>query len=250
MANDYYGEIRAKTETSADLYFYGDIVSSWWGAWDEEDQWPEKVRAFLDEIKGAQNLNIYINSGGGSCFAGMAIYNMLSRHKAYKTVYVDGLAASMASIIALCGNRIVIPANAWMMIHQPWSYVVGNADDMLTEAECLLKVEEGMLNTYCANTRPGIRRGEVEAMMKTETWLTGEDAAKYFNVETTPAGTAAAWIDSEHYARYKNMPQSAADQNAPKLPAATTCSTKNDPAVINAAKAKLRLSLSLSRRTS
>ena len=93
-------QIKNQTDTSADLHFYGDIVSSWWGAWDDADQYPEKVKDFLDEAKG-KDLNIYVNSGGGSVFAGMAIYNMIKRHQGHKTVYVDGLAGSIASVIAL-----------------------------------------------------------------------------------------------------------------------------------------------------
>ncbi len=200
---EYYGEIRAQTDDSADLFFYGDIVSSWWGAWDDDDQWPGKVKEFLDGIKGKSNLNIYINSGGGSV---MAIYNMLARHKAKKTVHVDGLAASMASIIALAGDRVIIPANAWLMIHQPWSYTWGNADEMEKEVKALRSIEQGMLNTYAAKGKQGVTRDQLFTMMKGETWLTGDEAAKYFNVEVAAASNAAAWLPSEHYGRYKNKP--------------------------------------------
>lgn len=81
-----------QTETSADLYFYGDIVSDWWGAWQDEDQYPDAIKNFLSEQEG-KDLNIYVNSGGGSVFAGIAIYNMIKRHaaKANVKVYVDGL---------------------------------------------------------------------------------------------------------------------------------------------------------------
>ncbi len=98
-------EIRNETQTSADLYFYGDIVSDWWGAWQNEDQYPEAVKNFLSEQEG-KSLNIYINSGGGSVFAGIAIYNMIKRFAEKNTVqvYVDGLAGSIASVIAFAGN--------------------------------------------------------------------------------------------------------------------------------------------------
>ena len=94
-----------ETATSADLYFYGDIVSDWWGAWQDEDQYPDAVKNFLAEHQG-KDLNIYINSGGGSVFAGIAIYNMLKRHQGKKTVYVDALAGSIASVIAFAGDKI------------------------------------------------------------------------------------------------------------------------------------------------
>lgn len=111
-------EVKNSTETSADLFFYGDIVSSWYGAWDDTDQYPEKVRDFLKEHEN-KDLNIYINSGGGSVFAGMAIYNMLKRHNGQKTVYIDGLAGSISSVIAMAGDRIVVPKNSFLMIHKP-----------------------------------------------------------------------------------------------------------------------------------
>lgn len=121
-----------QTETSADLYFYGDIVSDWWGAWQDEDQYPDAIKNFLSEQEG-KDLNVYVNSGGGSVFAGIAIYNMIKRHaaKANVKVYVDGLAGSIASILAFAGSEPPeIPSNAFLMIHNPWSYCEGNAADM------------------------------------------------------------------------------------------------------------------------
>ena len=108
-------EIKNQTENSADLYFYGDIVSSWWGAWDDTDQYPEAVKNFLDGVKG-KDLNIHINSGGGSVFAGITIYNMLKNHSGFKTVYIDGLAASIASVIALAGDKVVMRTGSSLMI--------------------------------------------------------------------------------------------------------------------------------------
>src|SRR5690606_3727010 len=148
-------QIKNFTETSADLYFYGDIVSSWCGAWDDTDQYPSAVRDFLNETKG-KDLNIYINSGGGSVFAGMAIYNMLKRHEGFKTVYVDGLAASIASIIALAGDKVVIPSNAYFMIHKPWSWGMGDANDFRQIAESLDVIEVGIMNVYQEHMKDGI----------------------------------------------------------------------------------------------
>ena len=98
-------EIKNMTDVSADLYFYGDIVSDWWGAWQNEDQYPDAIKNFLSQAEG-KDLNVYVNSGGGSVFAGMAIYNMIKRHgeKNKVKVYVDGLAGSIASVIAFAGT--------------------------------------------------------------------------------------------------------------------------------------------------
>ena len=199
-------EIKNFTDTTCDLYFYGDIVDSWSGAWDDTDQYPQAIKEFLDEAKD-KNINIYINSGGGSVFAGMAIYNMLKRHKGYKTVYVDGLAGSIASVIALAGDKIIIPKNAYMMIHKPWCTCGGNANDFREMANTLDKVEQGILNVYKDNLASEMLYDEIVEMVNNETWLTGEEAAKYFaNVEIVEPLQLVA-CTSDLYSKYINTPK-------------------------------------------
>ena len=141
-------EFKNATETSVDLYFYGDIVSDWWGARQEEDQYPEAIKNFLAEANG-KDLNIYINSGGGSVFAGIAIYNMLKRYPGKKTVHVDALAGSIASVIAFSDSEApTIPSNAYLMIHKPWAGCEGNAIEMRKMADTLDAVEAGILSVY------------------------------------------------------------------------------------------------------
>ena len=187
-------EIRNETQTSADLYFYGDIVSDWLGAWQEEDQYPDAIKNFLKDQEG-KDLNIYINSGGGSVFAGIAIYNMLQR-KATKNkvqVYVDGIAGSIASIIAFAGSEPPkIPSNAYLMIHNPWSACVGNSNDLRKMAEDLDAITVGMVNTYMDHAKEGVTAEQIKELMDAETWLNGEEAAEYFDVEVTGAKEYAA----------------------------------------------------------
>ena len=137
-------EVKNVTESTADLYFYGDIVSSWWGAWDDTDQYPESVKKCMDKAKG-KDLNIYINSGGGSVFAGMTIYNMIKRHEGNTTVYIDGLAGSIASVIALAGDRVVMRTGSTFMIHKPLFALWGgyNADDFRKMAQDLDVIQAG-----------------------------------------------------------------------------------------------------------
>lgn len=194
------------TDNTADLHFYGDIVSSWWGAWDDTDQYPESVKSFLDTVKG-KDLNIYINSGGGSVFAGMAIYNMIKRHDGYKKVYVDGLAASIASIIALAGDEVIIPANAFFMIHKPWIMAMGNANDLRKSADTLDVIERGALNIYEEHLKDGISIETIQQMVEEETWLTGEEASEYFNINVTDSVEAVACV-SDMFNEYSRMPQS------------------------------------------
>lgn len=194
-----------ETLTSADLYFYGDIVSDWYGAWTDSDQYPEAIRDFLKEQDG-KNLNIYINSGGGSVFAGIAIYNMLKRHRGFKTVYVDGMAASIASVIALAGDRIVIPSNAFLMIHKPWAACMGNADDCRKMAEDLDAIETGIINVYKEHLSKGADISDIQKMVAEETWLNGEEAAKYFNTEVGEAKKYAAKL-TDSASAYMKIPK-------------------------------------------
>ncbi|MCF8947610.1 Clp protease ClpP [Clostridioides difficile] len=198
-------EIKNETKDNAELYFYGDIVSSWLGAWDDTDQYPESIKKFLDNVKG-KDLDIYINSGGGSVFAGMAIYNMLKRHKGFKTVYIDGLAASIASVIALAGDKVIIPSNAYFMIHKPWCNVYGNSNELREQAEILDKIEEGIINVYSENLSLDVNIEDIKNMLNNETWLTGEEAIKYFNMEISDNVNAVACL-SEMYDKYLKVPK-------------------------------------------
>ena len=198
--------VKNSTLQTADLYFYGEIVSDWWGAWDDLDQYPEAIRDFLTEHEG-KDLNIYVNSGGGSVFAGLAIYNMLLRHKGKKTVYVDGIAASIASVIALAGDEIIIPSNAFMMIHKPTLSCSGNADDLRKTAEDLDAVETGIINIYKAHLAEGANIETVKELVAAETWLNGEEAAKYFNITVSEAKTYAAQLAGDVMNQYRNTPK-------------------------------------------
>lgn len=212
--------VKNETLTSADLYFYGDIVSDWWGAWADSDQYPEAIRDFLKEQEG-KNLNIYINSGGGSVFAGIAIYNMLKRHSGYKTVYVDGMAASIASVIALAGDRVIIPSNAFLMIHKPYAACIGNAEECRKLASDLDAIETGILNIYKEHLADGVDIADIQKMVAEETWLNGEEAAKYFTVEVGAAKEYAAKF-TDTVSAYAKVPKEiiksarAADNTAEK----------------------------------
>ncbi|VIF26927.1 protease subunit of ATP-dependent protease [Clostridioides difficile] len=209
MASDNLKEflkVKNSTETNADLFFYGDIVCDEWDARTEEDQYPLAIKDFLAQEQG-KDLNIYINSGGGSVFAGMAIYNMLKRHEGFKTVYVDGIAASIASVIALAGDRVVIPQNAYFMIHKPWIGLCGayNSDKLIKAAEDLDRIEEGILNVYQDNLKEEIDIEEIKEKLSEETWFTGKEASNYFNFEVDEKKEVAACV-SDYFDKYNKVP--------------------------------------------
>ena len=198
-------EVKNETATSADLYFYGDIVSDWWGAWQEEDQYPEAIKNFLSGQQG-KSLNIYINSGGGSVFAGIAIYNMIRRFAETNavSVTVDGLAGS----IAFAGNTPPkIPSNAFLMIHNPFALVEGNAADLRKMADDLDVITTGILNVYMEHVKEGVTEDQIRALMDAETWLNGRDAAEYFNIETTESVAEIAAASGGYVARARNVPK-------------------------------------------
>ncbi|MCC0653644.1 Clp protease ClpP [Clostridioides difficile] len=199
-------EIKNQNENSAELFFYGDIVSeSWLSEWYEDDKCPSDVSKFLEELEGVKNINVHVNSGGGSAFAGLAIYNQLKRYNANITTYIDGLAASIASVIAMAGNRIVMPENALLMIHKPLSWCGGNADDFKKEIEVLDTCQKSILNVYMTKAKSNIKEEEINDLINNETWLTGEEAARYFEIELEGTVNTVA-CSSDYFNKYRNIP--------------------------------------------
>lgn len=193
------------TDESEDLYIYGDIVSSWWGAWVDEDQYPFNVKDFI-ESAGGKKINVHINSGGGSVFGGMAIYNLLRNYEGEVVTYIDGEAASIASVIALSGDRIVMRTGSALMIHKPSYCVFGgyNADDLRSMANDLDEIQKAIMQVYRENKAPDADEAEIENMVNAETWLVSEEAVKYFDRIEVEAAEAVAMASSDfiaHYAR-------------------------------------------------
>ena len=205
-------EIKNQTENSADLCFFGDINSESLGEWQKyypEDKAPQDVKEFLDQLENVSKINVHINSGGGSVFGGIAIYNMLKRFDAEITVYVEGLAASIASVIAMAGDKIIIPANAQMMIHKPSSCAWGNADEMRKEADILDGCQKAILTTYMEHAKEGVTEEQINDLINAETWKNGEEWQEYFDIEVSESSQAAA-AASDFYDKYNNLPENIA----------------------------------------
>jgi ATP-dependent protease ClpP protease subunit len=133
------------------------------------------VKRELDGFGEVKNIKIRINSNGGSVTDGFAIYNLLHEHSAYKTVHIDGIAASMASIIAMAGDHISQPSNAFLMIHNPFVYTVGDSKQLQKDAELLDKMKKEAIKVYKTHAKDKTDE-EISQMMDDEMWLTGEDA--------------------------------------------------------------------------
>ena len=140
-----------------------------------------------DALKEAENkeVHVHINSFGGNIYAGIAISNMIKNHKSKTIAYIDGIAASAASIIAFGCDEIILPSNAYLMIHRAWGRVSGNAGELEKYIEVLNKLDEGLVNAYMEKAIEGITREQIYDFMKEEKWFTGEDAPGVFNIKTS-----------------------------------------------------------------
>lgn len=165
------------TAKSIDINIYGPVVDSSW--WDDGVVTPKQIQDVLQGAGNVSQINVHINSPGGSVFAGQAIHNMLKQHPANVTVYIDGLAASIASIIAMSGNKIVMPPGAMMMIHNPLVTMYGSyeASEMRDTADFLDKIKESLVATYMSR-KTNKSKDEIVALMDATTWYTAQDALK------------------------------------------------------------------------
>lgn len=165
----------------------------------------KSVAKALEPHAKAKSIAVHINSPGGSAFDGITIYNLLHQHKANVTVYVDGLAASAASIIAMAGDSIVMAENAMMMIHNASGITMGNADDHRKMADTLDTIDTQIVATYTSRT--GLDADEVATMMDGEKWLTANEAVELgFATDIAEAKKVAAHFDPTILNQFKNVP--------------------------------------------
>jgi ATP-dependent Clp protease protease subunit len=154
-----------------EVLLYGPIgYTTWWG----DEVTPKQFKADLDALGDVDEIVVRIDSGGGDMFASHAIYSMLRSHPAKVTTYVDGLAASGASLVAMAGETVTMPQNAMMMIHGPRMFLYGTSADLRKAADELDQMRESMVPVYEAKC--GKTREEIIAIMDAETWYTAAEA--------------------------------------------------------------------------
>lgn len=176
-------ELKQAVEGTLELYIYGDVEGDCYDWWTDEIVESEtSANHFRDELArypNARQINIYINSYGGSVFEGTAVYNQLRRHPAHKTVYIDGFACSIASVIAMAGDTIVMPKNALMMIHNMWMGVCGNAAELRKAADDLDVINAAGRSAYLTKAGDKLSEEKLAEMMDAETWLTAEQCIEF-----------------------------------------------------------------------
>lgn len=168
IKNDRTGfKIRNKTTTVSEIIIYKDIGKNAW--WDEMLSAEDFAKELNDIPDTVNTLEVRINSNGGDVFEGITMYSRLLNHPAEVHVYVDGIAASIASIIAMAGDKIFMNVGSTIMIHKPWTFALGNSDDLENTIQRLEDVEDRLINIYRKKT--GIERDELRQMLRDETWM-------------------------------------------------------------------------------
>lgn len=209
--NKKFWNFKALDEKMGELTLYGEISDiSWWG----DEVTPKQFKEDLDALGDIDVLNVYINSPGGDVFAGQTIHSILKRHQAKVNVYVDGLAASIASVIAIAGDTVTMPRNAMMMIHNPWTIAIGNAEEFRKLADDLDKIGESLIEAYLSKVN--VERDKLIELMNAETWLTAEECKDYgFCDEIEEAKQVAACVNRELLTKYKKTPAKLLATNEP-----------------------------------
>lgn len=212
-------KVQASTESTAEIFIYGYL-----GAFEYSSQ--DFVRQF-EELKSKYKLiNVHINSGGGSIFEGVAIFNLIRASKVEVHVYIDGVAASMASVLAMAGSKIYMSRFARLMIHPPSGAVDGDADDMVEYSNLLKSLEKDLVKIY--SERTGIDEQQVkDKWMKkgSSTWFTADEALKnklvdglYDGPEVKEPDTKAKYQPKDMWNFYNQINYNQNPENMKNLP--------------------------------
>jgi len=230
---------------SLDLYIYDDVAedsTNWWTAEVTVSETSAKyMKAQLENAKDVKNINIYINSYGGSVKEGLAIYNQLKRHTAQKTVYVDGFACSIASVIAMAGDKVIMGTNTLMMIHHAAMGAWGNATELRKAANDVEVIDSASCSSYLAKAGDKLTEDTLKELLDGQTWLSAEQCLQYgladqisgkedkTVTEAKQRYNAAMKFEAEQHEPVTKVPENLIKQktNAEKLMAAFNKKNKN-----------------------
>lgn len=194
MSNKWY-EMKALANGATEIFVFDEI--GYWGVTAKD------FARDLKEVNPNDSIELHVNSPGGSVTDGIAIYNLLKNHKSVVNVHIDGLAASMASVIAMAGDTITMPENALMMIHNPWGGAMGDAEELRKTADVLDKMKTALISAYANKT--GKEHEEISALMDSETWMTGAEAVEMgFANQVTDEIQLAASFDTSKLNNFNN----------------------------------------------
>lgn len=179
MSRFFEIKMKADIPQTLELYIYSDIEGdseNWWtGETIKSETSAEYFHDVLAQAGDVSQINVYINSAGGSVMEGLAIYNQLKRHKAHKTVYIDGFACSIASVIAMAGDEVIMPPSSMMYIHEPMGYVYGYAADLRKEADSLDKIKLSVMQAYLIKAGGKLSADKLIEMMAQADYYSAEE---------------------------------------------------------------------------
>lgn len=208
---------KAKND-SGEMYIYGDIADE---KWFDEDVTPKSIRDALSELGAVKNLDIHINSYGGSCVAGNAIINILDNYRKKNgtslNVYIEGIAASMGSGIASVGDKVYMASNSLFMVHRPLCKAYGNADDFEKTIQVLQKTEDCLIQNYMRRFKG--TEDELRQMLSDETWMSADEAKECGFVDEVIEGAKIAASAKGIKIGDQDFEQNVADMIKNKYPA-------------------------------
>ena len=222
--NKFWTMNKSETQTnSAEIMIYGTIGSSWWEESVSASQFNKDLKALGNDI---DEITVRINSTGGSVYDGLSIRSQLKSHKAEVTVIVDGLAASIASIIAMGADKIIMAKGSNMMIHNPMASAFGEAKDLRNTADFLDKIRESLVSVYADKT--DLSSDELIDLLDAETWMSAEEAVEngfadevegQLEVTAKMAGTIAVFNGIPmDVSNYVNVPERLLNMAPPYIP--------------------------------
>ncbi|ARL88579.1 head maturation protease, ClpP-related [Burkholderia pseudomallei] len=199
--------------TVATVYLYDVIVTDdWWGG--------VSAQSFVQALAGitADTIHLRINSPGGDVFAARAMETALRGHSARVIAHVDGVAASAASFVMLAADEVEITDGAFVMIHNAWTFAMGNADDLRESAKLLDAVDASLVRTYAKET--GQSEDDISAWMAAETWMSSDEAVQRGFADRLAGAGADAQASAWNLSAYDRAPNAAHAQTPPRGPGA------------------------------
>lgn len=170
MKRKFWNWVRNEGEKRI-LLLDGEISDeTWWG----DEVTPQMFRSDLNAAEG--DIDLWINSPGGDCYAAAQIYNMLMEYKGYVAVKIDGIAASAASVVAMAGSTVEISPLGMLMIHNPMTVSIGDTHEMERTITFLSEIKESIINAYELKT--GLSRAKISRLMDAETWMNAKKAVE------------------------------------------------------------------------
>jgi len=186
-------------DSSAEILLYAPI-----GSFFEEDISARDVAETLNLLKNISNIIVRINSPGGEVFEGLAIYNSLVKHPAKIHVEIEGMALSIASVITMAGDSIIMSESSLFMIHNPLGFAIGDAEEMRKTAEMMDKAKATLIKAYRRQTN--LSENTISTAMDAETWYTASEAKEAgFVTGIFEAQRVSAKFDLDKY-KFKNVP--------------------------------------------